>query len=82
MWWNMIKRSIVKYAKEPPHYEVEEYPLNCEPVDMMHLFDVDDDTHMVFLYQIQTEEQIRFFTEKGFNIDLEDGYFFVECFEE
>lgn len=82
MWWNMIKRSVVKYAKESPHHEVEEYPLDLEPVDMVHLFDVEGDRDMIYLYQIKTEDQIKFFTEKGFEIDLEDGYFFVECHEE
>jgi hypothetical protein len=77
----IMKRVVSKYAKEPPHLQVDEFELSCTAEDMKHLFDVEDDDQMIYLYKIKTDEQIEFFRSKGVPID-DQGYFYVECYEE
>ncbi len=77
----MIKRFVAKYDKNPPHHQVSEEEVNCTPNDMRHLFDVEDDHDMIFVYDIKTQEQIDFFREWGAKIDPEDGFYYIECYE-
>ncbi len=78
----MLKRVVTKYDKNPPHLQADEYELSCTVDDMTCLFDVGDDLDMIFVYPIETEKQKSFFRDKSIPVDANDGFFYVECYEE
>jgi hypothetical protein len=77
-----IERAVVKYDKKPPHLQVSEYKIGCTPDEMRYLFDVDSlDQDMIYCYDINTPEQVEFFRKQGVLIDLEEGHWFLECYQ-
>jgi hypothetical protein len=49
---------------------------------MRYLFDVDSlDQDMIYCYDINTPEQVEFFRKQGVLIDLEEGHWFLECYQ-
>lgn len=78
----MLKRVISKYSKEEPYEQINETEVFCSAVEMRNLFDVSDDLDMIFTYPIKTQEQIEFFKNHGINIDLNDGFFYIESYNE
>jgi hypothetical protein len=77
----MIKRVVTEYDKNPPHIPINEYDLRAEPRDMRHLFEVDDDLDMIYVYKIENPEQVDFFKKCGVPIDLTKSTWYVECYD-
>lgn len=77
----MLKRTIAKYDKNPPHNMISEVELNYPIEDLRNLFDVEDDYDMIFVYEIKTKEQLDFFKQKGVELDRSTGFYFLECQE-
>jgi len=76
----MIVREVTKYSRTTDRL-LGGYPIACSADDMRHLFDVGDDHDMVFIYDINTPEQIAFFKKLGVPITNRCDWF-VECFEQ
>lgn len=73
-----LDRFITEYSKEPPHAEVRRHEINCSLEEMSFLFDLDGDSDMIFTYQIASPDQVEFFKDRGVDIELKRGYFYVE----
>lgn len=77
-----MKRTVAEYSKESPHSYLNEYAVVVEAVEMSHLFEIEDDADMIFVYQIKTPEQAEFFKKLGVPVDLTKSFWYIESTDE
>jgi hypothetical protein len=77
-----MKRIVSKYSRRAPYEQIDEHEILCSASEMRHLFDVDDDQDMIFVYQIKSDDQVSFFKNLGVPIEPKEGFWYVECYEE
>lgn len=75
-----MKRVITKYSKQPPYDQVEEHEFSASSEELAKLFNETEDEDMICVYKVKTQDQVDFFKEKGFPVDMETGHWFAECY--